>query len=122
MDRSANMLILIDKFLQIYNMKYDKSGSIFEDINIKDPLSTNDKMELFYEYMQDHASLESENKNYTDVYGSNDEIPNENGHDIYALVVGKERKVKYISLSFISLLYIGTQEKGLKSDWSIIML
>lgn len=122
MDKKDCYVNILDKFLQIYNMKYDKSGSLFENIDLKDPLSTNDKLELFYEYMEEYSDLQSENINYIDVYSPSVTIPNDDNHDIYALIIGKNRKIKYISLSFISLLYAGIQELGMSNNWSIIAL
>lgn len=112
---------MLDKFVQIYNIKHKKSGSMFEDANIKDPASTNEKMEMFYEYMQEHTDLMNENPEYIDVLYPDDTIDNVN-HEVYALVEGKDSKVKYISLSFISLLRIGVEEKGTDPKWNIIKL
>lgn len=116
-----NKIDIIDKFLQIHNIKYNTNGSLFEGINDKDQCSTNEKMELFYEYMIEHASLEKENPSFIDVYEPNVTIDNESC-DIYTLVKGKNREIKYISLSFISLLYIGVSEFSLTNDWNIVRM
>jgi hypothetical protein len=115
-------LKMMDKFLQIYNKKHQTSGSIFENVNIKDPSATNDKMELFYEYMLEHQSLQAENDELTDVYEPDMKIENSDSYEVYALVMGKNSKTKYISLSFISLLKVGVQSSDLGADWSIIKL
>lgn len=114
-------LNLFDKFTEIYNAKYNAKGSLFEGINEKDLTSTNDKMELFYEYMQYHNDLAKENPEMIDVYDPDSKIINSDKHEIYALCVGKEKKPVYISLSFISLLSVGVREIK-KRDWIIIML
>ncbi len=111
---------LIDKFLELYNTKYQKIGSMFENIDIKDPSSTNERMELFYEYMQEHVNLLAENPENIDVYGSDDHIENDD-HEIYAIIYGDNAKVKYLSLSFISLLYIGVNEFSEKK-WTIVKM
>lgn len=118
-----NVLTLMDKFLQIYNTKHQTSGSMFENVNVKDPTSTNEKMEMFYEYMQDHKDLNDENPVYVDVYEPEVKIENSDSHEVFALVTGKESKIKYLSLSFISLLTIGCQSpEDVGADWSIIKM
>lgn len=119
---SEHVLSLIDKFLQIYNIKHNTVGSIFENIDLKDPIATNDKMEMFYEYMTDHCELHNSNPVYIDVYEPNMNIENSESYDVFALVEGKHSNIKYLSLSFISLLTIGCQTDDLGSNWSIIKL
>ena len=111
---------LIDKFLELYNTKYQKIGSMFENIDIKDPSSTNERMELFYEYMQEHENLLAENPDNIDVCGPDDHIEN-NDHEIYAIIHGDNAKVQYLSLSFISLLYIGIKEFS-DTKWTIVKM
>lgn len=117
---------MFNSFLKLYNTKHQTVGCIFENINLKDPQSTNDKLEMFYEYMQEHKSLEAENPSYVDVYDlcsideNNDQSNNHN--DIYALIVDDD-KIKYTSLSYISLLKVGAQDQKLaKKRWNIIKL
>ena len=120
---SAQVLTIIDKFLQIYNTKHRACGSMFVNVDGKNPTSTNDKMEMFYEYMQDHNELSNENPLYVDVYEPDVDIVNIDSHDVFALITGKESSIKYLSLSFISLLTIGCDTiKELESAWSIIKL
>lgn len=114
---------IIEKFLQIYNRKHNTNGSMFENVDIKNPVDTNDKMEMFYEYMEIHRLLAEENQDYIDVYGPNDEIEGSNENNVYALVTGKDSKIKYISLSYISLLTVGVRyPKDVGNNWSIVML
>lgn len=114
---------IIEKFLQIYNIKYGSTGSIFEKVDIKDPVDTNDKMEMFYELMMAHALLAQENPDYVDIYGPNDTIDGSDENNVYAIVIGKESTIKYISLSYISLLTIGVRyPKDVGKHWSIVML
>lgn len=116
-------LHIIDKFLQIYNTKHNTTGSMFENVDVKNPTSTNDKMEMFYEYMQEHQSLNAENPVYVDVYEPNTKIENSESYDVFTLVTGKESKIKYLSLSFISLLTIGCQSpEDVGPYWSIIKM
>lgn len=118
-----NSINIIEKFLQIYNAKNKTVGSMFENVDIKNPSDTNDRMEQFYEYMQEHAMLNAENAELTDVYPPNEKIDGSNDRIIYALTIGKYAKVKYISLSYISLLYVGTSNPNVVGkDWSIISL
>lgn len=118
----SDSIELLNEFLRIYNDKYQKNGSMFENINIKDPLSTNDKTELFYDYMQIHQNLQTRNQDLIDVYDPNDPIPMSDEYDIYVLVVGDDRKKKYKSLSFISLLYVGYMSIKNKLLWNIVSL
>lgn len=118
-----SVLTLMDKFLQIYNTKHNTSGSMFENMNMKDPTSTNDKLEMFYEYMQTHQELFAENPVYVDVYEQNVKIENSESYDVYALITGKDSEIKYLSLSFISLLTIGCQASDeIGPVWSIIKM
>jgi hypothetical protein len=112
---------LLNFFLLLYNTKHQTIGTFFENINEKDPQSTNDKMETFYEYMNDHKNLLNEDMSSIDVYDENTDIQNPNDHDVYALIVGDDCDVKYKSLSYISLLIIGSQNaKRLGKNWNII--
>lgn len=114
---------IIDKFLQIYNRKHGLNGSMFENVDIKNPVDTNDKMELFYEYMEMHKCLYDENPDYVDVYDPNDTVDGSDENNVYALVTGKDSSIKYISLSYISLLTIGVRyPKDVGNNWSIIMM
>lgn len=113
---------IMDKFTQIYNRKHGITGSMFDKINIKDPSDTNDRMEQFYEYMKIHADLLKEDEQFTDVYEPDVPIKGyDNVRDIFALVEGKEAKIVYLSLSYISLITIGVRELK-NTDWSIITL
>lgn len=121
------MLVLLDKFLELYNKKHNTNGSMFEDIDIKDPTMTNDRMELFYEYMQEYQDLADENKNYIDVYEPDDTIDNPRSYDIYALISNKSSKILYLSLSYMSLLVIGCKndkeiQDNIGKDWNIVKM
>lgn len=114
---------IIEKFLQIYNTKHGSNGSMFENVDVKNPADTNDKMEMFYEYMMIHRLLQKENSDYVDVYGPDDTIDGCDENEVFALVVGKEAQIKYISLSYISLLTIGVRNsKDIGKDWSVVSL
>jgi len=121
-EMSDTVFMMLNLFLRLYNMKHQTSGCIFENINEKDPQSTNDKLETFYEYMQEHQVLIDEDKSFIDVYDQSQNIPNPNSHDVYAIIVG-DCDVKYISLSYISLLVAGSKDsKLIKKKWNIIKL
>lgn len=115
----ADCIELLNVFLQRYNQKYKKVGSMFENTDIKDPLSTNDKMELFYEYMKEYQDLLQEDKKLIDVYGPNDNITSDK-HEVYALVTDND--IKYIANSYISLLFIGYKTTNSEKNWNIIKL
>jgi hypothetical protein len=119
-DESIN---IIEKYLQIYNIKHESNGSMFDNVDIKNPVDTNDQMETFYEYMSVHNYLYHENHDYVDVYEPGHVIEGSDENDTYALVMGKDSKIKYISLSYISLLTIGVRyPKDIGKDWSIVLL
>ena len=113
---------LINTFLKIYNKKYKKNGDMFENIDIKDPLSTNDKTELFYEYMQIHKNLQQQNTILVDVYGPDIYMENKNNNDIYALILDNDKKLIYKSFSYISLLFTGYKSFVDNINWSIVKL
>lgn len=126
MDESNDLFEILNKFQYIYNCKHQKTSSMIENIDSKDPTNTNESMELFYEYMQTHKELFLDNNEYIDVFENvndlkktfeNDDISK---YNIYALVVDNFEP-KYYSFSYISLLKIGIQSK-LKSNWSVITL
>ena len=93
-----------------------------KNIDIKDPVGTNDKMEQFYEYMQIHNELNAQNPANIDVYEIGKIMDNMDNNDVYALINGANSKVIYTSLSYISLLVIGVRNKSLGKLWSIIRL
>lgn len=114
---------MFDKFLHIYNAKHGMNGSMFESVDPKNPSDTNDKMELFYEHMATHIALNAENPDYIDIYEPGVAMVNDASYDVYAMVIGKELSVKYISLSFVSLLKTGVENPiDIGKVWSIIKL
>lgn len=110
---------LINCFNSLYNNKYNKKTSMFEQVNDKDPTSTNDKMEMFYEYMKLHKELQLKNQKLIDIYDINEELQSD-VYSIYALTINK--KVKLISYSYISLLYYGYKEIKNDINWNILEL
>lgn len=112
---------LVEKFLRIYNVKNKVNGSMFEGVDPRNSLMINDKMETFWEYVDEYKTLENENSEYVDVYGPGDVINNPNSYDIYALITDKN-ETKYISLSFLSLLYVGSDEFNDNIGWNIVKL
>ena len=110
---------MINMFLKLYNKKYKTNGNLFENIDIKDPLSTNDKTELFYEYMEIHNNLQQKNNVLVDVYEPDMYIDNKNNDNIYMLITDADKRILYKSLSYISLLYIGYKNLD-NTDWNII--
>jgi len=119
---SEETLRVLDKFIQIYNTKNNTCGSFFEGIDIKNPIATNDRMEMFFEYMKEHQNLLQENPSYVDVYEPGVAIENSDSNEVYSLITKKDSKTIYLSLSFISLLTIGVRMKDISDDWTIIRL
>ena len=120
---------LINLFNQKYNIKHRTKTSMFDGINVKDPSSTNDKMELFYEYMNLHNLLINQNESYIDIYEENNIVVPSSEHTVFALVTGKSSEILYTSLSYISLLFFALKdmqnpEKSiLKSQiWNIVSI
>lgn len=113
---------LIEKFLKIYNVKNNVNGSMFEGVDPKNSLMINDKMETFWEYVDEYKTLENENSEYIDVYGPDDTINNPHSYDIYALITDK-KETKFVSLSFLSLLYVASNELNENiTEWNIVKL
>ena len=110
---------LINIFLKIYNKKYKKKGDMFENVDIKDPLSTNDKTELFYEYMLIHKNLKQQNTNLVDVYEPDVYMENKDNNNIYALILDNDKKLIYKSFSYISLLFIGYKNLINNIEWNL---
>jgi hypothetical protein len=112
---------MLNKFIEIYNTQHQTTGSMFDNVDPKDLIGTNDKMEMFYEYIAEHRERSTENSNLVAVYGCDDQIDNPASHPIYALVRGKSVP-RYISASYISLLYHGVTTEPAHSIWSIVRL
>ena len=115
---------LLNFFLSAYNKKYNDNGNMFARVDTKDPTSTNDRMELFYEYMTIHKSLVDINPELCDCCDQESFIASQD-HEIYALVVRANREIHCVSHSYISLLsYIYDQLKGDHSRivWNIVKL
>jgi hypothetical protein len=106
---------IVNLFIEFYNKTNDSDGSFFENINLKDPSATNHKMEMFYQLMLEHKSLDD-----SDIYDKNTFKSIHDDGDIYCLVV--QKKLKYFSYSFISLLYMILKYKKENKDveWIII--
>jgi hypothetical protein len=121
-EKKSNMFLnMLNKFNQICNVKTQKAGHLFIDINENDMCSTNEKIENFNEYMELHKELETVNSRFIDVYDINSPIHNDD-YDIYALIYGRENKMLYHSLSYISLLSIGVNKFKPTEEWTIIRL
>lgn len=121
--KAEDTVDILNVFNRLYNAKNLTIGSMFQDVDIKDPHSTNNKMEEFYEHMQHHMMLLTEDSSAGDVYGPFDKIENKNDHEVYAIVIGASGEIKYKSLSYISLLKVGADNiKKLGSKWNIIRL
>lgn len=125
MDETNDLFEMLNRFQYIYNCKNKKTDSMIDNVNEKDPTDTNESMELFYEYMQLHKELYVENSDYIDVFDNVNELKkdfgdNINKYDIYTLVIDKF-ETKYYSLSYISLLKIGTTQ-NISSNWSVVTL
>lgn len=105
---------LINLFVEYYNKIYKTGGSFFENLNLKDKTSTNHRMELFYQYMNDHNSLDD-----VDIYDK-ETLESDDDKDIFCLIV--EKKLKYFSYSFISLLYmiLNYKKKDNCVEWIIV--
>ena len=113
---------LINIFLKIYNKKYKKKGDMFENVDIKDPLSTNDKTELFYEYMLIHKNLQQQDTQLVDVYEPDMYMENKDNNNIYALILDNDKKLIYKSFSYISLLFIGYKNLINNIEWNIVLI
>lgn len=118
----SDSIEILNQFTRIYNEKYRKNGSMFENMNVKDPVSTNDRTELFYQYMQNHQEMQGRKQDLVDVYEPDACIEDSETYDVYALIVGSDRKLKYKSLSFISLLFIGYKTMEKETTWSVVKL
>jgi hypothetical protein len=111
---------MCDKFLVLYNAKHQVGGSLCESVNIKDPLSTNPKMETLNEYIVEHKYLLRLGRHYIDIYDSRSQLHNDINFNIYALI--SHGTIKYLSLSYMSLLSVGIKNDTLSKNWNIVTL
>lgn len=118
-------LELLNIFLMKYNAKYNSIKNMFDGVNDKDPTSTNDQMELFNQYMFEHNNLiANEGQDYVDIYDQNTFLINTNNYDSYAIIIDdndNDKKVLYLSYSYISLLWFGYKYLS-KKLWNIVKL
>jgi|UniRef100_A0A6C0BEN3 hypothetical protein len=114
---------MLNMFLKMYNSTYHTKGSFFDGIDEKDPFTTNHKMELFYQYIEEHKDLLKIDKKYINVYKSEnkDSLCNDINKDVY-VIVRKNVSSEYISLSYINLLITGINKYNHKEEWKIIKL
>lgn len=114
---------LINLFIQKYNDIHQRNDNFFQNIDEKDPSSTNNQMELFYSYIKEYQELQNENINYIDVYNPSDNISIAgSGHCVYALINLQDTKILYISRAYISLLYVAYKTINKDTKWNIIKL
>ena len=123
-DQITRNIDLLNFFISAYNNKYNDCGSMFDKLDPKDPTSTNDRMELFYEYIVEYQQLYEKNPNLCDCYDEVMFVANPD-HDIYALVISDKRTIHCVSHTYISLLsYVYDELKGdhTKIIWNIVKL
>jgi hypothetical protein len=118
---------LINIFIFKQNQMHNSMGKhVFNNVDIKDPSSTNDYMEIFYEYMNEYKVLNEINQEYIDVYDEDTYEKPDIDCDIevntYALIENETNKILYLSMSYISLLYCGIETLKNKDNWNIIKL
>ena len=113
---------MINNFLRIYNTTHKINSSLFNGIDLNEPSCTNDKMELFYEYMHMHNTLYKNNPNLTDIH-IDEPINNMNKYDVYACINCDTKNIICKSLSYISLLLNGVKDENINTiNWTIIKL
>ena len=120
-DKMEEVLSIFDEFVKIYNKQHNTTGSMFESIDTEnaDITATNDKMEIFYQYMQEHLMLRQKNPSLIDIFHHCDhDIEPVDTYNMYALIC--DGLPIYVSLSYISLLYAGIDL--LKTNWGIVKL
>ncbi len=114
-------LELLNVFLTKYNIKHHSNKSMFDGIDEKDPTSTNDQMELFNQYMYEHNKLiANAGQECADIYDQDSFVIN-NDYDTYAIIVDEDKKILYLSHSYMSLLWIGYKELS-ERTWNIVKL
>ncbi len=118
---------IVNLFLKKQNeLKQTVGASMFHNVDFKDPSSTNDQMELFYEYMNEYQVLSNINLDHVDIYDEDTYQKQDIDCDIevntYALVQQHTNKLYYLSMSYISLLYCALDNLKNKDDWNIIKL
>lgn len=118
---NLNCLELLNIFIEKYNQKNRSAKSMFDGIDVKDPTSTNSMMEEFYEHLTTHNELSNLNDTYIRVFDQETfEMPDIDYY-AYALVVNGDN-IKYISMSYVSLLVISLQLQDTVKNWNIVKL
>lgn len=134
----STTIIMMEKFLKIYNERHKSSGSFFEGVNLKDQSDTNDKMETFYEYMELHKSFITDKNNYCDIYQYSSDlfVDGSEEHNIYVIIDKNsndknlnDKTIKKVVCRFASLCYICLLKYGVvcdkhtnKDNWTIVQL
>ena len=110
-NNSSRVFNILNIFIQEYNKKNRRNNHMFDGIDISDMSSTNTIMEEFYEHMSIHNELKNHNSSYIDVYGT-DNFITPSDVNVYPYYLTINDRIKYISLSYISLLYLTVYMPG----------
>lgn len=118
---------LVNLFIFKQNQINNSIGkTMFHNVDIKDPSSTNDHMEMFYEYMNEYKTLCDMHETYIDIYDTKTYQKPDIDSDIdihtYALIEAETNKILYLSMSYISLLYCALDNLKNNNNWNIIRL
>lgn len=116
-DNNINVFNILNLYIEEYNKKNGKNNNMFENIDINDETSTNSQMEQFFEYMTIHNELKMHNPSYIEIYEPENYLtPTDVNVSPHYLII--DGNIKFISLSYLSLLCIVEKEKF--NEWKIV--
>jgi len=114
MEKYVNM---INVFIMYYQQLYKKKESMFENVDMKNDISTNRQMELLYEYVKEYNDNQKMNPELADIYDIDD--INQDEYEILYLLLINDTITK-ISPCMLSLLYyISDMENWQTINWKI---
>lgn len=107
---------ILNVFLMYYQKLYNKTESLFQDVNNEEEESTNRSLELLYEFITTHKENEKKDPSLIEVYKP-DDVDLKKYDTMYGLLINSD--IEKVSPSILSLLgYVSTID-WCNVDWKI---
>lgn len=115
---------IINAFQIHYKRLFKKNDNenMFNDVDTKNPLSTNRSMEFLYEHLFKYKENIKNNNEGNNLYNEDDNFDIEKYDEFYALIINAD--IKKMSASLYSLIeyFVGLKEEWWDLKWEIINL
>lgn len=110
---------MLNIFIIYYNSVYNKNQNLFSNIDYEDESSTNRQLEMFYDEVNKHKTLDEkfitmyDSTSYKEDFGEIPDIP------LYRLEFNKD---SFYTHSLISILSFLVQNDWENTDWNIVQV